>query len=235
MARRIKIEFVGLPGIGKTSVMHSLINTECHTQEKPLHILDYKIFIANRNALQKIGITIFSIITNWRIFILLIKYIYCNGARSIFQFRLVGSFMRLIKDIEKVESKANTNENIIFEEGFCQLLTALVVPGRGKPYLLCDEKILEFIISQINCFVLFTPDTSLSIDRILKRDSNLSRFDKWNDASTKMRNLELFKNVLLKIIDQIKSLGGNVLLVDSSLEIEEKSKLISCWISNLNS
>lgn len=234
MYNKLVIEFVGLPGIGKTSVMNYMTKKN-HTKadNNSVKAINYKTLIKDRNASQKIGITISYSISNIKILKLLVKHIWFFGRKSLFQFRLVGSFLRLIRDLDTIKSNGDNEKLVILEEGFCQLLSAMVVPGNDRFNPSVNDRLLRYIIKRVNYFVFFTSDTVLSIKRISNRATNNSRFDNWRDCLNLEVNLERFKQILDNTIEKLEGFNAPVLLIDSSYTIEVKSQIIQSWIAKM--
>lgn len=209
------VEFVGLPGVGKTTIK------EYFKQKDKMHYQDV-FFVPDNNQ------TIFSNIKKAFIFII---FLFENITLTyhVFKFSLsvkplnkqsLYRAFRLIRLCHLL--KLNRGRNIVLDQGIIQLIWSIVISGNYKP----KRKSLKNVIKSIDEFlpryiVYCSAEMETILSRIECRETNL--YSRLDNMSKSQRKAMLFNNedYLFKIISIIKEKDIFLINLDTEQEVNE--------------
>src|SRR5690625_2120876 len=174
------IEFIGLPGSGKTTTTHELLNILSEQNVSFFTRNDMANLSIRNNRTIYFLILLFSTFLNYKLVFYISVYIWNSKLFTKEDFnRFKNIYVRyyLISQLKKKAIKENV-QFIILEEGVIHLLWCLLLDSKGT-----SKETLVNVLKQLNInnhlFVYLNLTNEIAAERVKKRvNINNSRFDK---------------------------------------------------------
>jgi thymidylate kinase len=226
----IVLEFIGLPGAGKTTVFHQVVS---RLKEQGVTVAagdeilrDWK----NQQLWQRLWKLIPQTENQWQILL-----------HSLFLATQVKptnwlSFSKAIKtyaNLKRIDAIAQTQNDqlILLDQGLLQEIWSIGITGT-TPSLEDIRQELELIFSQRPIAIVdFQINVETAIYRIQNRPTDQSRFD-LIPPEVAQQLLSQYAPYLQDIINCAQTFNIPVLSIDSSLSVDEKTQKILSWINN---
>lgn len=192
------IEFVGLPGVGKTSIKNKFIIQNNNMRYNDGVFLPYyqdHLLI----KIRKLFSFVFFLIRNINFTLNICKFtlnVKPINKQSMYRLFHLARLCQLLNDKQ--------NKKVILDQGVIQLIWSIVISGKVLP----KDKLLKNLINSIikflpNKIVFCEANTNTVLNRIQNRNTNLkSRLDNM-DSKKRKRILLKNKNYLNKIVSFI--------------------------------
>lgn len=210
------IEFIGLPGAGKSTVL-KYISEQSWFRDAGFSVYDSK---DRGSVIYKILLSCFLLVSRFSLFVALLKHCSISNNLGIIQVKQCFAFLRLNHSMKKTK-------NVIFQDqGLLQMLVSLQVPVCTEKEYTPLKKINRLIEQKVKVVVFISIDEGSASERIKKRKEGYSRADRLTGKDEKIF-LNDFKVVLDKIMD-IYSMNQNIhiLLLDGNKSLDEKNLYI---------
>jgi len=224
------IEFVGLPGAGKTTTLNELISTNS------LAGLGYSIETDKvkyeLTLIEKARRDLVALVKQHQEFLMLVRYCSTLGKPSLEMGRFMLAFLRMKAEISYEKSKRTRFDIQLQDQGLCQLFASMVTPGREAGYDFNQSTLTQTISNSIDGVVFFDIPIETSFIRIRERSTNTSRFDNWSDDVCK-RLLPRYEALLNSIVEGLAQEGVRVLYVDSTRSVATNAAQIEQWVREL--
>lgn len=226
------IEFIGLPGAGKTTTAQIAISTLCadgyrcfglSTLDSPENLEKEKGGFSSKlrmlNLFVSSCVSFTQIALNAFIFVINVRPI------SIVNLRRFVLFMVRINSIKTLMS--DNYDFIILDQGLFQSIWSIMVtgdqPDEGK-YL---ERVLNSILDEITLFIIMIDvETELALNRIISRPTMRSRFDRMSPPEAEAI-LSEYKELFSQLVDSAGTYRNTGYLnVNGSQPVKENVDLI---------
>lgn len=201
----IVIEFIGLPGAGKTTTAQiaidklSRVGFRCFglsTLDKPETLEKKKGGLYSK--LKMLNLFVYSCIFHSRIaadaliFVLNVRPIRATNIRR---------FVQLIARLPQLGNQMKDGYDfIVLDQGLIQAIWSIVITGEHPAANRYLERVLTSILEEFPLFVIMIDvETELAIDRIISRPTMRSRFDRMSalEAETVLsKHKELFEQIV---------------------------------------
>lgn len=219
------VEFIGLPGAGKSTVLEEIIRS--NGAEKGLR--DWKG--RKYSSFGKLTLWVATIFICPGLLKDVFSYAFLIGRPSLFLARLVFSYLTLSREMKMTPDAGGL---ALQDQGLCQILAAMSVPVKDQREFSLSKKMVSDIEESLCGIVYFKIDESSAIERVLSRRSWHSRFDReeFHDAKSE---LACFNRTLSQLIEGLRSDSRiAVLEVNAADKVESIASVIEEWVSTLH-
>jgi len=234
------IEFVGLPGSGKTTTCRHLAGS---LKVDGLTLVSTTSATFGRSSTSHLPLVRRKLIALWRILRSFLQrpwgslsfLLYGLSSRPLTAWKVEQTFsgISLLPRLqEEWSASRGRSEVLLFEQGIVQLFGSLALPGaadRGPDPAAPTRAVIPGLIDGL---VWFECPQEIALSRVRNRDRGRSRFDAWSDDQA-LDFLPVMLSVLEKSVRIAEDLGVPVLRLDSSQPLEANSARIATWISTL--
>lgn len=226
----IVLEFIGLPGAGKTTVFHQVVaqlkqqgvsvaagdEILRNWKQQPIWQRLWKLIPQSQNQWQILRKSLLLATqvkpTNWLSFSKAIKT-YAN-----------------LKRIDAI-AQTNNEQLLLLDQGLLQEIWSIGITGT-TPALADIKEELALIFSQRSIAIVdFQINIETAIHRIKNRPTEESRFDLMSQEAAQLL-LSQYAPYLQDIINCAQTFDIPVLEIDSTLSVDEKTQQIVSWIDN---
>lgn len=214
------IEFFGLPGSGKSTVVNFLYDL---LQKNNISTIKFsEIFDKYQsNLMRKIYLTFISILLQPKLFFICWKY-------KNFDFKVLNQIVYILRlfyfeETNYFKKSVKNYELIISDQYLIQAIASLMIPANNVNI---DEKIISYFLTytlnKIDILVYSKCDIETSFERLRKRNNQRTRFDFWDDKKC-LINLERMYNIFEYVNNYFFE---TIISIDAHDEIENKVRLI---------
>ena len=235
MAKAIKppwvVEFVGLPGAGKTTVFHPVVSQL---------ITEGTLLVARNEILQqwqktdwanKIWQLAPSNLNQWNILIQALGLALRVKPLTSQSFLKAGKVFSNLKRIDSTICYQRA-PLIVLDQGLLQEIWSVGITGNPPSTEHLMPVLTSLFQSRSIAVVYFKIDVETAGDRLQSRPTKGSRFD-WMQPEVSSALLSNYAPYLQDILNCTRSLNIPVLSIDASLPIETKTETITRWIGSL--
>jgi len=234
------VEFVGLPGAGKSTLCASLCAaggvsgialTPCisasfgRSATSHLPLLPRKVIAVGR-ILQ-------SFLRHPRSAWLFLRFGLASHPRTLWKIEQSFSGISMLPrlDLERATARAG-REALVFEQGVVQLFGSIALPAVGER--LPDPRALAraLLPGRISGLIWTGCDQAVALARLRSRSHSRSRFNDWSDAEAETQ-MRAMLAVLEAAVGAAEDAGVPVLRVDALQPVEANTPLIAEWIAGL--
>jgi len=226
----IIIEFVGLPGAGKSTVAKELFE-----KLSDKYIVKYANKFWAEPSFKSIKNKIRLIPCSLRDLKVLLLIIYNCFLIQPFNFSRIWRGILLYFTIKKTLhlKKDNCSDFLLLDQGIMQDLVSLSIP-RNPAQKINHESIIKLVNLTNNYIVVwFEINKNESLKRIKKRKSNMSRFDSWSNLKA-MHNLTYFEMDIFSIKKILERQGLRSFNVDCENSADVLAEQIMQFLKNYN-
>jgi len=223
----ILIEFVGLPGSGKTTIQR-------YFKQKYSDIANFKTNFVDRagdpvNSVKTYRVIYFSI-RNPRLVIQLIKF---WGKSTNIHLNSLPQLVRCIKLAIKVDDWKNIQNSdiLIINQGLIQFMGSLAIPARSTEVQDVEGLLSQLIYTRVDGFIHISCDFELAAARRRDRKHGKSRFEGALN-SEQQADLERFQEVLIKSIEKSREYGIPQMDLDASDSLDVNSQKVMKFIES---
>lgn len=235
MAKAIKppwvVEFVGLPGAGKTTVFHPVVS---QLTTKGTLLVDRNEILQqwqNTARANKIWQLIPSNLNQWHILIQAIGL--ALRVRPLTRQSLLKAG-KVFSNLKRIDSTIRYRRCplIILDQGFLQELWSVGITGNPPSTAQLMPLLTSLFQSRSIAVVYFNVDVEMAGDRLQSRSTKNSRLDRMQpEASSAL--LSNYAPFLQDILNCTRSLNIPVVSIEASLPIDTKAEIITRWIGSL--
>lgn len=217
------VEFVGLPGVGKTTLLQGLL---AHPNKGADH---FQVEI-NQWSDSLSGV-FFSLRA---LFYFFIKFPYISFVilkRCPWCPNLFRRFVKLAIQYCFVNERVKSRQVFFADQWFIQELWGIAVDNKNQP------KVYRSIIVLLRCYLKFpisiiyvNGSAAISNKRICSRFSGHSRYDKIENNSERLFKLLSDEKIFLKMIKVVKKLSNKMITLESESPPSDNIDLILDWL-----
>lgn len=235
------IEFVGLPGAGKSTLCSALCAAG-RAGEWVLVPSNSGSFGASATShlpwlprkLIAVWRILYSILRYPRIAWHFLRFGLASRPRSLWKLEQSFSGLSMVPRLAAERTARRTApEALVFEQGVVQLFGSIAVPGDARrlpdPHALTRALLPGFVsgLVWVDC------PQSVVLDRLRKRPFSRSRFNDWNDAKVSA-GMAAMRQVLEAAVAEAEAAGVAVLRVDALQPVETNVARIAAWLAGLD-
>ncbi len=230
------IEFVGLPGAGKTTILKEFRQ---HVLGAPSFLFDINdLKPSPRDRLPRLG-KVFSLLslllffaTHARLYREMLLYGFRARRLSLQMFYKVFSYIRVAYfiDVEKKRQREDCQASLLLDQGLVQAIGSMSVPSSGKP-LPSPKRLVDILVmKRVDMIIFLECDMWQALERIKQRSHGGSRFD--IGARTPLKKLELgrMESALRRTVNECKLAGIHVLTISSKQAVDKSVAQIRHWL-----
>jgi thymidylate kinase len=230
------VEFVGLPGAGKTTICAHLDALRRHQQ---LDIVPCAAPYMGRFGTihlpwihrKRIGVarSIHCLFTKPHIIFLLLKFALMCRPLCVERIRNTLTTIAFIQRLEAERSTPYPDEQIfVLEQGLIQMFSTIALPYNGHTPPDPSRLVQTIIPNRIDGLLWLDCSLELALSRIRNRTHGKSRIDLWinDDAKDSMRAMKM---VIDQAVQAAKLLGVPVLRLESTRPAKENSAIVAKW------
>lgn len=233
MKHPVLIEFVGLPGSGKTAICSCL-------REHAAQIGVDVIFSTNRHLRGLNGDfgrkfaglkrSVRCALTRPKDTYILLKYGFACSPLSMTRVVRILLIMAFIRRLE-IESARSGREQktLVFEQGLVQMLGSLAVPGNINSLPDSCGLAASVVPRRISGLVLVDCTEETALSRVRNRTHGSSRFDLWSHEKA-MCNMRVMRDALNTIVDATEKAGVRILRLDGVNPAHLNSAKVAAWL-----
>lgn len=226
----IVLEFIGLPGAGKTTVFHQVV-AQLKQQGVSVAAGDEILRSWKKQPIwQRLGKLIPQTQNQWQILrqsLLLATQVKPTNWLSFS--KAIKTYANL-KRIDAI-AQANNEQLILLDQGLLQEIWSIGLTGT-TPAIEDIKEELALIFSQRPIAIVdFQINIETAIQRIQNRPTDQSRFDLMSQEAAQQL-LSQYAPYLQDIINCAQTFNIPVLEIDSSLSVDEKTQQIVSWINS---
>lgn len=231
------IEFVGLPGAGKTTTCLTFAET-CRIEGATLRPCTSATFGQSatshlpylRRKLVAVGRILGSFLRHPRTCFLFLSYGLSSRPFRLWKIEQAFSGISMLPRLEEEQrSPRASSEILLFEQGVVQLLGSIALPGEAAavpdPRALCGA----VLPGRIDGLVMVDCTRDMALERLRSRSPSRSRFNEWADDDA-LDNLSVMQPVLEAAVSAATAAGVPVLRLDSTQPLEANCALVKDWI-----
>lgn len=222
------LEFVGLPGAGKTTVFHEVVAL-LREQGVTVAARDEILQQWQRQPLwQRLWKLIPQTQNQWRI--LLHSLILASQVKP----SNWSSFAKAIKifaNVKRIDAIARHQDSqlILLDQGLLQETWSVGITGTLPSLNILKQELALLLHQRPIAIVYFQIDVETAIERVQNRPTAESRLDQM-DAKAAHQLLSKYMDYLQDIINCVQTFNIPILEIDSLLPIDQKAKNILFWI-----
>jgi hypothetical protein len=235
------IEFVGLPGCGKTTTCRHLAES---FKIEGLTLVPTTSATFGRSSSSHLPLVRRKLIAFWRILRSFLQrpwgslsfLLYGLSSRPLTAWKVEQSFsgISLLPRLQEERTAPRSRSEVfLFDQGIVQLFGSLALPGDADRVPDPGGPTRALVPGLIDGLVWFDCPQETALSRVRSRANGGSRFDAWSDSQA-MGLLPVMLTVLEKSVRTAEDLGVPVLRLDSSQPLEDNSARIAAWISTLS-
>jgi len=228
------IEFVGLPGSGKSTICNILSeNVSSDIRVNLILGIEYKnrysyLFKNNLRSIVNIILLINSYFNNPKLVYETVVYGFKNGI-SLKRISQIGWF---INNIEKLKSISNTHDNNIsidiYDQGVVQMIGSMAIPNTRNSINI--NKLLNISVADIIDGIIWVDiPKDLALQRLRDRIGGRSRFNKWDDCKA-LKNMDIMEVVLKDVISFFNYNNVPVLKISGVTSPVDNARVINLWL-----
>jgi thymidylate kinase len=234
------VEFAGLPGCGKSTIVAALLNKPNMTlgalQGGGIHTVTARVpLIAWAERSKPLRALIFLAILvshHFSIFTALLTYCLECGTPLFTRFRYAFIFIRLLIRSERAKQSEAFNGTTLLDEGFVQAIASIGVPGHTSASSM-RKLLTRTLPNRIDAIVMLECTPATLNQRIDARQSQASRFDRWSSAE-RIQHLSQLNMLLRKNTIAAEEIGIPVLRISSEEPIETSTRRVIEWLSDIH-
>ena len=225
------VEFVGLPGSGKTTVSHLVA---ARLEAKGIKIVSRQEILQQwhqKNVLQKL-LQLFSSNSNqWTILVNSLTFAAQVKPLNLFSFVQAGKVFVNVKRNDAVV-RAENYQLILLEQGLLQEAWSIVITGSLPQLSYLKREMLSLFYKRSIIIVNLKIDLDTTVSRIQNRARKKKKDSYFDLMGSEQAHSLLTKYFpyLQEIIDCARIAKIPILEIDSSLPVEENSEEIVNWI-----
>ena len=237
MNRPLIIEFAGLPGAGKTTIIDCIIEME---RQENLGVLSFRHrsqleYRKNRTAQRLLRVTrAVGLLAKKRGMMLnLLRYALLSKPFVRFRMWCVWDFVTLAQQLDRRRADVPREHRAeLLDQGFVQTLGAMAVPCASA----CPENLRGLVAYALAdwvdglVWVECSPETALF--RVRSRVGGGSRFDRWPDEIFRQNQMTMLK-VLSDAVQRAGRAGVPVLAVSSADPPGVNAVRVRVWLQSL--
>lgn len=228
MGKPLVIEFVGLPGAGKTTVLHQVapqLKAEKFSIAQRSEILQSW---QKQSVLQKILKLIPQSQDQWSV--LLHSLAFAAQVKPTNR-QSFSKASRIFSNAKRLDAIRPDYQFVLLDQGVLQETWSVGITGTPPAPTALRQVLSTFVKSRSIAIVYFNIDAETALQRIQARSTASSRFDQMQSDVARSRLVQ-YQPLLEEIVSCSRSLGVPILEVDSTRPIEEKAEKITHWIIN---
>lgn len=225
------VEFVGLPGAGKTTVFHPVVS-QLTAEGISLVARDEILRQWQKTAwAQRVWQLIPSSPNQWHILIQALKL--ALSVKPLTK-QSLSKASKIFSNLKRIDSTIRYRQCplIVLDQGLLQEVWSVGITGSPPSTAQLAPVLASIFQSRSIAVVHFQVDIETAGDRLQSRSTKRSRLDQMQpEASSAL--LSNYAPYLQDILDCTRSLDIPVLSIDGSLPIETKAEIITRWIGSL--
>ena len=227
------VEFVGLPGSGKTTLSHQVT---AKLKAKGITIISREEILRKwhqENALQKLFKLFASDFNQWNILINSLTFAAQVKPINLFSFLQAGKVFFNVKRNDAV-LRAGNYQLILLEQGLLQEAWSVVITGSLTKLSYLKREMLSLFYKRSIIIVNLKIDLNTSVSRMQNRVRKKKKdsYFELMDSEQAYSLVTKYFPYLQEIIDCARIAEIPILEIDSSLPVEENSEEIVNWIVN---
>jgi len=199
------VEFVGLPGSGKSTVFHTL-NKQLRGSGFGVTDLSHIVDKIQKNTGLKLLITLWAIIVNLKLSLIVGYEFWLKRRGDLNALLQVAYLIRLLYllDSKWLHRLSRGSEFIISDQFVIQSCASIALCNKEGVSIDITNFLMRQIETKLGMVVLVECDEYLSLERVRARNNGRTRFDFWDDktAIQKLRNMTSVFNVFKKSINE---------------------------------
>ncbi len=237
MNRPLIIEFAGLPGAGKTTIVDRVVAME---DQESLGVLSFRhlsdlAYRKNRTAqrLRRVTGAMGLLIRKPGMMLHLLRYALLSKPFVRSRLRYVWDFVALAQQLDCRRADVPREHRVeLLDHGFVQTLGSLVVPnasaGSGKLGMLVAGAVADWVDGLV--WVGCNPETALF--RVRRRVERGSRFDLWPDEVFRQNQMTMLQ-VMSDAVQRAGGAGVPVLEVSAADPPGASANRVRAWLQSL--
>lgn len=239
------VEFVGLPGAGKTTVLQQ-VAAQLKSENRSIVQRDEILTAWRRSSRLHRSLNLIpQTQVQWQVLLQSLRFatqvkpvnlqsfskaskIFSNAKRLD---AVCNGTFQSIKGAETGSNHLGTCQVILLDQGLLQETWSVGITGQPPATTALQSVLSTLVQSRSMAIVWFKIDIETALQRIQNRPTHNSRFDQMQLDAARSR-LEQYAPFLEDIIACTQTLGVPLLEVDATQAVEEKTKNITHWITN---
>ncbi len=236
-SRPLIIEFAGLPGAGKTTLIDCIIEME---RQENLGVLSFRHlsqleYSKNRTAQRLLRVTGAAglLVKKPGMMLHLLRYALLAKPFVRSRIRYVWDFVALAEQLDRRRANGSREHQAeLLDHGFVQTLGSMVLPGAGARCENLGTLVARALADWVDglVWVECRPETALL--RVRRRVGGGSRFDRWPDEVFRQNQMTMLK-VLGDAVQRAGRAGVPVLTICSADPPGANAVRVRAWLQSL--
>jgi thymidylate kinase len=233
------IEFIGLPGCGKTTTLKALRDELNVCKSVLLGREEFKTasnqYILGSNKLYAMYLALKSVVFSPSKFNFLYRLSYNSEQDIISKLSMITCSLLTVSQYTIADKKLDKQAKIVVDQGILQSLCSLLLPLKHDAPLDFTSVLKYLSLNEIGGVVFFNCSIQCSKQRINNRENGNSRFDKNSKYQFGLKELHQMQFLLNELKLSLKNNGFSVLELHAHNAPAYNASLIMSWLISKSS
>ena len=234
--RPLIIEFAGLPGAGKTTIVDRIIEME---RQENLGVLSFRHlsqleYKKNRTVQRLLRVTgaVGLLVKKPGMMLHLLRYALLSKPFARFRMWCVWDFVTLAEQLDRRRAVPREHRAELLDQGFVQTLGSIVLPCAPARSEKLGALVARALADWVDALVWVECSPETALFRVRRRVGGGSRFDRWPDEVFRQNQMTMLK-VLGDAVQRAGRAGVPVLAVSSAEPPGVNAARVRAWLQSL--
>ncbi|HEY9622358.1 MAG TPA: AAA family ATPase [Crinalium sp.] len=225
------IEFVGLPGAGKTTVFHQVV---AQLREEGISVAARDEILKQWKSTGRVKKLLQLLPQTWNHVQTLVQSLVLASQVKPLNRQSFAKAVKVYTNVKRIDAIAQSRSHqlIVLDQGLLQEIWSVGITGKPPETKQIQRELSTLFQTRSVAIVDFNIDVETALQRIQQRPTEGSRFDVM-ESDAAQATLTRYGPYLQDILRCAQTLGIPLLEVDSALSVEEKAEKIVLWMHSL--
>ena len=241
MNHPLLIEFVGLPGAGKTTIVNHIMDLECEeslavTSFRSHTLIECGLAESSYSIVRSLAAVIvvgIALLKHPRMVLYLLRFTMLAKPLCWSRFKLIYGLVALIRRMDRIRTTSFIDHKaILLDQGVVQFLGSISLPSTRSNELPLEAVVPEAVLDRVDGLVWVDCDPEIAMQRVRGRTSGRCQFDHWSDDLFRQNQMVMLS--VLQIATQCAcDLGVPILTVATSVPPPVNAARVREWLKHL--